>query len=151
MAVGTFKVCILLVKNLLIKQLKPFIPDIVIIPMQQHIGAPCEPIVNVKAKVKKGQKVGEGKAFVSSPVHSSISGEVIAIESRPHPSGDKVLSVVIKSDGQDEIYEGINTFGDITALSPEEIKKIIRESGIVGMGGAGFPTQVKLSPPPERY
>ena len=154
MAVGTFKggvhppSCKEFTNNKAIEAAS--IPDIVIIPMQQHIGAPCEPIVNVKAKVKKGQKVGEGKAFVSSPVHSSISGEVIAIESRPHPSGDKVLSVVIKSDGQDEIYEGINTFGDITALSPEEIKKIIRESGIVGMGGAGFPTQVKLSPPPEK-
>lgn len=154
MAVGTFKggvhppSCKEFTNNKAIEAAS--IPDIVIIPMQQHIGAPCEPIVNVKDKVKKGQKVGEGKAFVSAPVHSSISGEVIAIESRPHPSGDKVLSVVIKSDGQDEIYEGINTFGDITALSPEEIKKIIRESGIVGMGGAGFPTQVKLSPPPEK-
>lgn len=154
MAVGTFKggvhppSCKEFTNNKAIEAAS--IPDIVIIPMQQHIGAPCEPIVNVKAKVKKGQKVGEGKAFVSSPVHSSISGEVTAIEPRPHPSGDKVLSVVIKSDGQDEIYEGINTFGDITALSPEEIKKIIRESGIVGMGGAGFPTQVKLSPPPEK-
>ncbi|NMB33216.1 MAG: electron transport complex subunit RsxC, partial [Clostridium sp.] len=152
MAIGTFKGGVHpptskgLTKNKAI-EIAP-IPDTVVLPMLQHIGAPCEPIVKVKEEVKKGQKIGESEAFVSAPIYSSVSGVVKAIEPRPHPSGGKVLSVVIESDGQDEIYDGIKAFSSIESLSPEEIKNIIRESGIVGMGGAGFPTQVKLSPPP---
>jgi electron transport complex protein RnfC len=129
---------------------KARLPQRVIIPLQQHIGAPCELIVKVGDKVKVGQKIGEGKAFVSAPVHASISGEVVSIETLPHPVGGKVLSVVIQSDGLDEVDNNIKPFGSIESLSPEELKKIIREAGIVGMGGAAFPTQVKLSPPPEK-
>jgi len=123
------------------------LPSKVIIPMSQHVGAPCEPIVKVGDTVKVGQKIGEAKAPVSAPVHASVSGKVIAIEPRPHPSGALVMSVVIESDGKDEIYEGINPPKPLEELTPDEIKTIIREAGIVGMGGAGFPTQVKLSPP----
>ncbi|HHW01632.1 MAG TPA: electron transport complex subunit RsxC [Thermoanaerobacterales bacterium] len=126
------------------------LPDRVIIPMSQHVGAPCEPIVKVGDLVKKGQKIGEARAFVSAPIHASISGKVTAVEPRPHPGGGMVMSVVIESDGKDELFEGINAPKPLAELSPDEIKNLIRESGIVGMGGAGFPTQVKLSPPPGK-
>ncbi|MCR4431519.1 MAG: electron transport complex subunit RsxC [Tepidanaerobacteraceae bacterium] len=126
------------------------LPDRVIIPMSQHVGAPCDPIVKVGDTVKKGQKIGEAKAFVSAPVHASISGRVTAVEPRPHPGGGMVISVVIESDGKDEVFEGIKPPKSLGELTPDEIKNLIRESGIVGMGGAGFPTQVKLSPPPEK-
>ncbi|MDI3480902.1 MAG: H+/Na+-translocating ferredoxin:NAD+ oxidoreductase subunit [Tepidanaerobacteraceae bacterium] len=126
------------------------IPDRVIIPMSQHVGAPCEPIVKVGDTVKKGQKIGEAKAFVSAPIHASISGRVSAVEPRPHPGGGMVVSVVIESDGKDEVFEDLKPPKPLDELTPDEIKSIIREAGIVGMGGAGFPTQVKLSPPPGK-
>jgi len=115
-----------------------------------HIGAPCEPIVKVGDTVKKGQKIGEAKGFVSVPAHASISGKVTAVEPRPWPGGSLMMSVVIESDGRDEVYEDITPPKPLSELSPEEIKNLIREAGITGMGGAGFPTQVKLSFPPEK-
>ncbi len=129
---------------------KAAIPKKVIIPMGMHLGAPCEPIVRVGDLVKKGQKVGEAKAFVSVPAHASISGKVMAVEPRPWPGGGPMMSVVIKSDGRDEQFEGITPSKPLDQLSPDEIKNLIREAGIVGLGGAAFPTQVKLSPPPEK-
>ncbi len=126
------------------------VPELVIIPMSQHVGAPCEPIVKPGDQVKRGQKIGEAKTFVSAPIHASISGKVIAVEPRPHCSGGMVMSVVISSDGKDEIFEGIKPYEKIESLSPEDIKNLIRDAGIVGMGGAGFPTHVKLSPPPDK-
>lgn len=124
-------------------------PKIVKIPLQQHIGAPCEPIVNVGDNVKVGQKIGEAKAFVSAPVHSSVSGVVKKIEKIDSPIG-KVLGVIIESDGKNELHENVKPKGDIENLSSEELLNIVREAGITGMGGAGFPTHVKLSPPPEK-
>lgn len=129
---------------------KAKLPGRVIIPMGQHVGAPCEPVVKVGDLVKKGQKIGEAKAFVSAPIHASISGKVTAVEPRPHPGGGMVMSVVIESDGKDEAFEGIKPSKPLAELTPDEIKNLIREAGIVGMGGAGFPTQVKLSPPPGK-
>lgn len=129
---------------------KATLPKKVIIPMGMHIGAPCEPIVKVGDMVKKGQKIGEAKAFVSTPVHASISGKVISVEPKPYPGGGMMMSVVIESDGKDEVYDGIKPPKALGKLSPDEIKNLIRESGITGLGGAGFPTQVKLSPPPEK-
>jgi electron transport complex protein RnfC len=126
------------------------IPQKVIIPMSQHVGAPCDPIVKAGDVVKKGQKIGEAKAFVSAPIHASTSGKVIAVEPHVHPGGGMVMSVIIEADGMDEVYEGITPPKALEQLTPDEIKSIIREAGIVGMGGAGFPTQVKLSPPPEK-
>ncbi len=123
-------------------------PKVVTIPLQQHIGAPCEPIVKPKDMVKVGQKIGEAKGFVSAPIHSSVSGKVKEVKQKLTPSGE-VLCVVIESDGENEIHESVVPKGDIENLSGEEIKNIIKEAGIVGMGGAGFPTHVKLSPPPE--
>jgi len=129
---------------------KAALPKKVIIPMGMHIGAPCEPIVKVGDTVRKGQKIGEAKSFVSVPAHASISGKVTAVEPRPWPGGGLMMSVVIESDGKDEVYEGITPPKPISELSPDEIKNMIREAGIIGMGGAGFPTQVKLSFPPEK-
>lgn len=125
-------------------------PERVVIPLAQHIGAPCEPIVKIGEEVKKGQKIGEAKGFVSAPVHSSVSGKVTAIGKFPHPSGRDVLSIVIESDGKDEWVDGLIARPDYLKLPPEELKKIIHEAGIVGLGGATFPTHVKLTPPPEK-
>ncbi len=124
-------------------------PETVVIPLQQHIGAPCKPIVEVGEKVKVGQKIGEAGGFVSAPVHSSVSGTVKKIEKRMIINGTGTC-VVIESDGLNEIHESVVPKGDVDTLEPKEILDIINESGIVGMGGAGFPTRVKLSPPPDK-
>lgn len=125
-------------------------PSLVVIPLHQHTGAPCEPLVKPGDTVRVGQKIGDAKAFVSAPVHSSVSGKVKAVEMRPTPDGRDVLSVVIESDGLDTVDESVKPHGDIENLTAEEIKGIIREAGLIGMGGAGFPTHVKLSPPPDK-
>jgi electron transport complex protein RnfC len=124
-------------------------PNLVIIPLQQHIGAPCIPLVKVGDQVKVGQKIGEGKAFVSAPVHSSISGKVKQITSKLTAMGE-VECIVIESDGRNEIHESVVPKGDLANLSGQEILDIIREAGIVGMGGATFPTHVKYSLPPDK-
>lgn len=129
---------------------KAALPKKVVLPMGMHIGAPCEPIVKVGDIVKKGQKIGDSKAFVSAPVHASISGKVTAVEPRPWPGGGLMMSVVIESDGKDEVYEDINPPKPLDKLTPEEIKSIIREAGMTGIGGAGFPTHVKLAIPPDK-
>lgn len=120
-------------------------PSIVVIPMVQHIGASCGSIVNVGDKVKVGQPLGEAKAFVCAPVHASVSGEVIAVEERPLVSGAKALSVVIGNDGKDERVQFES--GDLQTMSPDTIRQRVKAAGIVGMGGAGFPTHIKLNPP----
>jgi len=129
---------------------KAKVPGLIVIPLQQHIGAPCEPIVNVGEEVKLGQKIGEPKGFVSAPVHSSVSGKVAAIEKRVHPGGGMVMSVVIESDGLDTIDESIKPQGKLEDLTADQIKNIMRQAGLVGMGGATFPAQVKFSPPPDK-
>lgn len=123
------------------------LPDKVIIPVRQHIGAPCAPIVNKGDLVKKGQIIAKSDAFVSSNIHASISGKVVDIADYPHPGFGKCLSVVIENDGLDEWIEGIPVERDWQSLNEGELRNIIREAGIVGMGGATFPTHVKLSPP----
>ena len=120
-------------------------PSIVVIPLHQHIGAPCEPVVAVGDKVKVGQRIGEAVQFVSAPVHSSVSGEVIAVEERPLLTGNKALSIVIRNDGKDEMVK--MAAGDPQKMSPQAIRQAVKEAGIVGMGGAGFPTHIKLNPP----
>ncbi len=126
------------------------LPDQVIIPLSQHLGAPCNPVVVEGELVKKGQKIGEGKGFVTAPIHASLSGKVTAIKNFPHPSGKDLPAFLIQSDGKDEWVEGLNSTENFLDLSPEEMKNKIREAGLVGMGGAAFPTMVKLSPPPEK-
>lgn len=122
-------------------------PQRVIIPLHQHTGAPCEPLVERGDEVKVGQKIGESKAFISSPVHASISGKVVRIDSFPHPIGAMVQSMVIESDGKDEVHPDMAPKGDVSDLDAEQIRGMVREAGIVGLGGAAFPTSVKLTPP----
>lgn len=125
-------------------------PDKVVIPLSQHIGAPCEPLVKIGDNVKKCQKIGEAKGFISAPVHTPISGRVIAIGRFPHPSGNQSHSIVIESDGKDEPVDSLKGHRDYLNLDPKELRDIILNAGIVGMGGATFPTHVKLSPPKEK-
>ena len=121
-------------------------PDIVVIPMAQHIGAPCKPLVAKGDLVTKGQKIGDNQGLCV-PVHASVSGKVKAVEMRPHTNGSTVLSVVIENDHLDTLCETIQprTQEEVDALTPEQLVDIIHEAGIVGMGGATFPTHVKLS------
>jgi len=119
-------------------------PAQVIIPMAQHIGAPCQPLVAVGDYVKMGQKIGENSAPVSAPVHASVSGKVVAIEPRPHPLGDMIMSVVIENDYQDTPCEDMQPLTEEQLRDPEAILERIREAGVVGMGGAMFPTAFKI-------
>jgi len=125
-------------------------PEKIFIPLQQHLGAPSEPVVEVGNTVKIGEKVGDAKGFVSVPCHSSVSGSVKAIEDYPHPLGGKALSVIIENDGQEEFSDSISEDTNYLDLSVDEMRERIREAGIVGLGGAAFPTHVKLSPPVEK-
>ena len=111
-------------------------PKQVVIPLQQHIGIACMPLVKVGDRVLRGQKIGDGEGLCV-PVHASVSGKVLAIEARPHPSLGSVPAVVIENDFQDEAV--IMPIPE----TPEEILHTIREAGIVGMGGAAFPGDVK--------
>jgi Na+-translocating ferredoxin:NAD+ oxidoreductase subunit C len=121
-------------------------PKLVAIPLQQHIGIPCEPIVNVGDKVTIGQKIGEAQSILSSPVHSSISGTVKSITMMPDQMSGEVLSVVIESDEMNEVHPSVVPKGDIAVLEPKEIIEIIKEAGIVGMGGSVLPIHIKLQP-----
>ncbi len=121
-------------------------PKTVVIPLSMHAGAPANPVVQVGDTVKVGQVIGEQAGFISAPVHSSVSGTVTAIENHPHATRGECLSVVIESDGKNTLHESVKSHKDLDSLTPDEIIDIVRESGIVGMGGAGFPTSVKLKP-----
>lgn len=114
-------------------------------PLSQHIGAPATPIVAKGDHVLRGQKIAEAGGFVSSPIYATVSGTVKAIENRRIVTGDSVQAIVIENDGQYESVE-FNAVEDYSTLPKEEIINRIKEGGVVGMGGAGFPTHVKLSP-----
>lgn len=114
------------------------IPKQVVIPMLQHIGVPCEPLVKAGDKVLRGQKIGDGEG-VCVPVHASVSGTVIAVEPRPHPSGRMVTAVVIENDFQDTTIPPQAPQGKTEELDADTILSLIRDAGIVGMGGAAFP------------
>ena len=121
-------------------------PDVLVVHMSQHIGAPCQSLVQKGDAVTMGQKIGDG-AGLCVPVHAPVSGKVKAVEMRPHTSGTMMMSVVIENDHQDTLCPDIRTRTqqEVDALTEEELMNIIREAGIVGMGGAAFPTHVKLS------
>lgn len=123
--------------------------DELVFPMSQHIGAPATPTVSVGDSVKMGQIIGEASGFISANIVSSVSGKVTKIEQRLTGSGAKANCVVIENDGEYEAVEGFGEERDYTTLSKEEIRQIIKEAGIVGMGGAGFPTNVKVTPKNE--
>ncbi len=121
-------------------------PEIAVIPLSMHAGAPANPIVQVGDTVTMGQKIGEAAGFISAPVHSSVSGKVIAIEDRPHATRGTCPSVVIENDFLDTLCDSVKPNKPLEELTPAEIVDIVKEAGIVGMGGAGFPTYVKLMP-----
>jgi electron transport complex protein RnfC len=122
------------------------LPEELVIPFAQHIGAPAEPCVRPGEKVARGQVVGRAHGFVSVPVHASTSGEVVAVEERPHPCGALLPAVVLRPDGRDAWAEEC-LCQSAHVLSGEAMRERIREAGVVGMGGAAFPTHVKLDPP----
>jgi electron transport complex, RnfABCDGE type, C subunit len=118
-------------------------------PLSQHIGAPAKAIVKVGDEVLVGQKIAEAGGFISAVVVSSVSGKVKKIEPRVTAGGVKSISIVIENDGLYTAVEGLGEDRDATKLSKQEIRDIVREAGIVGLGGAGFPTNVKLTPKDE--
>jgi Na+-translocating ferredoxin:NAD+ oxidoreductase subunit C len=123
-------------------------PQIAVIFLCQHAGRRAKPLVKVGDKVKVGQKIGEADGFVSSPIHSSISGKVISIEERTHPAlRREELAIIIENDGKNKLDPLIQPCEDFEKLPKETLLGIIRERGIVGLGGAMFPTHVKFSPP----
>ncbi len=123
-----------------------FLPKKVILTLSQHTGAPSESIVKVGDSVKTGSLIAEAKGFISSNLHSSVSGKVVAIEDNVHPIIGSFKAIIIESDGEDA-----KAFSDsqrnVSSFSKEAIINIIKDAGIVGLGGAAFPTHVKLSPP----
>ncbi|MBA4372509.1 MAG: electron transport complex subunit RsxC [Thermodesulfovibrio sp.] len=130
-----------------ITDVKP--PKIIIVPLSQHAGAPCKPLVSIGQEVKKGEAIGEAGGFVSAPVHASVSGKVVAIAEFPNAMGRMVNSIVIENDGKEE-WTTLKDSPDYMNLSAEELKEKVKAAGIVGLGGAAFPTSVKLSPPKEK-
>ena len=125
-----------------IEKLAP--PAEVVIPMSMHFGAPCTPLVKAGDLVKVGQKIGEFRGL-GAPIHASVSGKVKAVEPRPFSMGGNMMSVVIENDFQDTISEEVVAPADPDALTVEEMIEIVKNAGIVGMGGATFPTHVKIS------
>ena len=125
-------------------------PDVMVFPMSQHIGAPAQPCVSVGDEVLVGQKIGEAQGDFSANIHSSVSGKVISIEPKLHPNGSMVNSVVIENDRNYTVSTDFKTIDDIYSVSSEELVAIVKEAGIVGMGGATFPTHIKLSPPSDK-
>ena len=125
------------------------VPDILVLPLQQHIGHAAEAIVEVGDSVLKGQMIAAARDYVSTPIHAPTSGKIIAIEDRPvpHPSGMSASCIVLKSDGKDSWCECMANI-NYRQLDPSALRNIIRDAGIVGLGGAGFPSFIKLNPGP---
>ncbi len=123
------------------------LPKMVRLPLQQHIGAPANPVVKLGEHVKTGQLIAEPGGYISAAVHSSVSGRVTSIRAFPHPLGSRMPAIEIESDGQDTLSDDIQPVGDYLSLSSEQIVEAVHRAGIVGLGGAAFPTHVKLKPP----
>lgn len=123
------------------------LPSKVIIPMLQHIGAPCMPLVKKGDRVLVGQKIGDSEKMIAAPVHSSVSGTVTDVKPMLYSTGIEVMAVEIKPDGLQEVHESVVP---PVCADRDSMLRHIRESGAVGLGGAGFPTAVKLSPPPDK-
>ena len=153
----TFERGIHLEYNKELTQLKPIkeaaIPKRVILPLQMNLGCPNEPLVKIGDEVVEGQKIADTSKFVSAPIHASISGKVTKIEKIPNPCGFDVDAIVIEGGGEGaekDVSSKQAAVSSIETLTPEEIRKIVREAGIVGLGGAAFPTHVKLTPPVDK-
>lgn len=125
-------------------------PEKVFIPLLQHFGSPAVSLVSKGDEVYLGQKIGEGKTLFSASVHSSVSGKVLAVDNYNHPGGDSIPAVTIANDGQDRIFPELKKISNPFSLNPKDIQQIVREAGVVGLGGAAFPTSVKLSPPKDK-
>ncbi|MEW5802614.1 MAG: electron transport complex subunit RsxC [bacterium] len=125
------------------------IPEKIVLPLSQHIGVPCKPLVEAGQRVKAGQKIAESEAFISAPIHASVSGVIESIAPRPHFTGAEITSITIIPDKKQEsiVFQGI---ANPEKEPVERLKSIVKEAGIVGMGGAAFPTFVKLSPPKDK-
>ncbi len=130
-------------RKMTIEKIEP--AKIMVYPLSQHIGAPCQSLVKVGDTVTVGQKIADTDAFVSAPVHSSVSGKVIRISEEPHPTQNRMMSIVIENDF---LYTPCDKLGtvreNIESLTTDQLLSIIREAGITGMGGASFPTHVKI-------
>ena len=121
-------------------------PDTVSIPMSQHIGAPCVPLVSVGDHVFLGQKIGDVEGGLGCPVHASVSGTVTAIDEKSSPSGARIKNIVISNDKKNELSPDIKPFPKrLTETTDEELISVIREAGVTGMGGASFPTYAKIA------
>ncbi len=122
----------------------------IVVPMSQHLGAPCEPIVEKGDRVLLGQKIADSEAFLSAPIHSSVSGTVKEIRQVLTPSGAMSKAIVIINDGNFEEDPSLGKDTNYESFSKEKILEKIRNAGIVGLGGAGFPTHIKLNPPADK-
>lgn len=125
-------------------------PEKVIIPLHQHFGNPAEPLVKKGEEVYLGQKIGKAPSLFSACVHASVSGKVVSVDGHNHPLGKPVLAVTIANDGEDRAHPGQEGTEDPLALDPEQIRNKVKEAGIVGLGGAAFPTAVKITPPKDK-
>ncbi len=128
------------------------VPSALVIPLHQHTGVPCKPLVKPRQEVLRGEMIGDVEALITAPVHASVAGVIKRIDVRPHPSGTYGSSVILEpvSDPDLDLGAPKRSLDEALALPPEEICKEVRAAGIVGMGGAGFPAHVKLSPPPGK-
>lgn len=124
-------------------------PSQVVIPLAQSLGAPATAVVSPGERVKAGQKIGEAQGFVSVPVHASVSGKVISVGEAPNPLAVSGPAVTIVADPEDE-WEELTPVGPVESLTPEAIRAAALAAGLVGLGGATFPSHVKLAPPPEK-
>jgi len=125
------------------------LPGRVFVSMSNHAGAPAKPVVKVGQEVKTGQVIGEPTAFISAYVHSPVTGKVVEIKKMLHPVVGKPIDTVVIERTSDDDWE-LLPHGDFERFSKEELVDIVKKAGIVGLGGAMFPTHVKLSPPPEK-
>ncbi len=123
------------------------IPETVTLPMLQHIGVPCTPTVKKGDHVDVGQVIGDSDKYISAPIHASVSGKVIAVQDVKLANGKMAPAVTIESDGEMKLFEGI---APPVVTNKQELVKAVRESGLVGLGGAGFPTHVKLNLPEDK-
>ncbi|MFP4496614.1 MAG: electron transport complex subunit RsxC [Vulcanimicrobiota bacterium] len=126
------------------------IPKKVTIPMSMHLGVPAQPLVKVNDEVHTGQKIGESDAFITAVIHSPITGKVVAIEDAPHPVQGICKAVIIEGADVDIPYYKAPT-RHWEEMPPKEIVALIKEAGIVGLGGAAFPTHIKLTPPEGKH
>lgn len=125
-------------------------PEKVVIPLLQHFGAPAKPLVKKGEEVALGQKIGEASGIFSANVHASVSGKVLAVEEFNHSCGYPVPAITLTNDGQDRPYSEMRAAADPFSLEQQEIRQKVKEAGVVGLGGAAFPTAVKLSPPKDK-